>query len=54
MVAWRSGISVLVFNSICHEFAALTRDRYRVEHSKRNSISACACIIRYLPGTWPV
>lgn len=51
MVAWRSGISLWLFNSISHSFAGLTCEimSYWDEHSKRNSISLHAhldiCII---------
>ena len=32
-------MSVLVFNSISHEFAALTHVRYQVDYEKRNARS---------------
>ena len=46
MVACRYGISLLVFNSTSHSFAALTRElSNRVKHSKRNSISTSAHVL---------
>ena len=49
MVAWRHGTSLLVFNSISHPFAALTRNR---EISSRTleekfRMSARSCIVLY-------
>ena len=53
MVACRYGISLLVFNSTSHSFAALTRElSNRVKHSKRNSIYTSAHV--YIPSIYPL
>ena len=44
--AFRYGISLLVFNSTSHSFAALTSE-LRVENSKRNSTSTRAHVERF-------
>ena len=46
MVACRYGISLLVFNSTSHSFAALTNE-LKVENSKRNSTSTRAYVERF-------
>ena len=48
MVAWRYGISLLVFNSISHSFATLTRAILRWTLEEKFHISARPCIIVYL------
>ena len=48
MVAWRYGISLLVFNSISHSFATLTREISRWTLEEKFHVSARPCIIVYL------
>ena len=47
MVAWRSGISLLVFNLISHSFATLTREISDLALEEKFNISARPCIIVY-------
>ena len=47
MVAWRYGISLLVFNSISHSFATLTREISRWTLDEKFHISTRPCIIVY-------
>ena len=52
MVAWRyHGISLLVFNSIFHSFAALIREISSVTLEEKFNISARPCIILYMLWT---
>ena len=48
MVAWRYGSYLLVFNSIAHSFAALTRDISSWPLERKFRISKGPCIILYV------
>ena len=47
MVACRYGIILLVFNSIAHSFAALTRELSSWKNEEKLHINARPCIIPY-------